>query len=864
MRIYSFESKDKAGKKIKFKKSKGRSFKWNIKTLALWFFRTAAVGIFLFAVLFLYYSKDLPDPGKLVERQVAESTKIYARDNSLLYEIHGEVKRTLVPSEEISEYLKKATIAIEDKDFYKHHGISFTGIGRAVFRLAVNLDRSGGGGSTITQQLVKNAILINYSAWDRKPREVILSVAMETRFTKDEILQMYLNEIPYGKNTYGAEAASQGYFGKHAKDLSLAEAAYLAALPQSPSRYNPFGPNRTTLDGRKNYILQRMREDGYISQEQEKQAKEEKVAFSNIRTSITAPHFVFMVEDYLAEKFGEKTLQEGGLKVYTTLDPKLQKIAEDAVNKYAENNAKKYNANNSSLVAIEPKTGQILALVGSKNYFGTSSPESCKSGDNCLFEPQFNVATAPRQPGSSFKPYVYVTAFDKEHKYAPASMLMDVTTNFGKFNNKDYIPQNYDGSERGPISMRQALAGSLNIPAVKTLALVGVDNATETAKKLGITSPLSNCGLSLVLGGCEVKLVDHTSAYATLANKGVKNATTFILKIQDRSNQIVEEFQNKPQEVLDPQAVYELTDIMSDNNARSYVFGSNSPLTLPGRPVAAKTGTTNDWHDGWTMGFTPSLAAGVWSGNNCGSKNPKCLMKRGADGVIVAAPIWKEFMTNALKDTPVERFERPSGIQEIVVDSVSGKLPTQLTPTTKTEIFASYSIPTEYDDVHKAVEIDSFTGQPATPLTPPNQIIYRTYLVYKSENPKNQNWENAVNGWALKNGFGYPASLNGSTTPTNIGNPPAISINSPEDNSSVFSLPVRIEIAATGENNIARIDISVDGNFIKSINSIPYIFDLPDNYGNGKHTIAAKAVDVTGNSADTSIILNYEIPGNNF
>ncbi len=862
MRIYSFEGKDKA-KKVKFKKSKGRSFKWDAKTLAIWFFRTAAVGIFVLAVMFLYYSKDLPDPGKLVERQVAESTKIYARDNSLLYEIHGEVKRTLVSSEEISDNLKKATIAIEDKDFYKHHGISFTGIARATVRLVINFDRSGGGGSTITQQLVKNAILINYSAWDRKPREAILSVAMETRFTKDEILQMYLNEIPYGKNTYGAEAASQGYFGKHAKDLSLAEAAYLAALPQSPSRYNPFGPNRNILDGRKNYVLQRMREDGYITEEQEKQAREEKVAFSNIRTSITAPHFVFMVEDYLAEKFGEKTLQEGGLKVYTTLDPKLQKIAEEAIAKYADNNAKKYNANNSSLVAIDPKNGQVLALVGSKNYFGTSSPESCKSGDNCLFEPQFNVATAPRQPGSSFKPYVYVTAFDKEHKFAPASMLMDVTTNFGRFNNKDYIPQNYDGSERGPISMRQALAGSLNIPAVKTLALVGVENATETAKKLGITSPLSNCGLSLVLGGCEVKLIDHTGAYAALANGGVKNPTSFILKIQDRNNQVVEEFQSKPQEVLDPQAVYELTSIMTDNNARSYVFGPNSPLTLPNRPVAAKTGTTNDWHDGWTMGFTPSLAAGVWSGNNCGSKNPKCLMKRGADGVLVAAPIWREFMLNALKDTPVEQFERPSGIQEVVVDSVSGKLPTQLTPSTKTEVFAKYSVPTEYDDVHKAIEIDSATGLPATPLTPPNQISYRTYLVYKSEKPGNANWDNAVSTWALQNGFGYPDSLNSSSTPITSGQPPAVSINSPDDNSTIFSLPVQIEVAATGENSIARVDISVDGNFVTSLNSAPYIFNLTNSYENGKHTIAAKAVDITGKTADTSIILNYDLTGNN-
>ena len=859
MHIYSFESKDK-DKKIRVKKVRSKGGKWDLRTIALWAFRFAAVGVFLLAILFLYYSKDLPDPGKLISREVAESTKIYARDNSLLYEIHGEVKRTLVPYDQISENLKKATIAIEDKDFYKHHGISFRGIARAVLRLAINLDRSGGGGSTITQQLVKNAILRNYSAWDRKPRELILSLAMETRYSKDQILEFYLNEIPYGKNTYGAEAASQSYFGKSAKDLSLAESAYLAALPQSPSRYNPFGPNRALLDGRKDYVLTRMREDGYISAEQEKQAKEEKVAFSEIKTGITAPHFVFMVEDYLAQKFGEKTLQEGGLKVYTTLDPRLQKIAEEAINKYAETNVKKYNANNEALVAIDPKTGQVLAMVGSKNYFGKSEPEGCGPG-KCLFDPQVNVAISPRQPGSSFKPYVYVTAFSKENKYAPATMLMDVVTNFGKFNNKDYIPNNYDGSEHGIVSMRQALAGSLNIPAVKTLALVGVDNATQTARKLGITSPLANCGLSLVLGGCTVKLVDHVAAYSVLANNGVKNEKTFILQIKDKSGQTVEEFQPRPQEILDPQAVYLLTSIMSDNNARAYVFGPNSPLTLPGRTVAAKTGTTNDWNDGWTMGFTPSLAAGVWAGNSCGGKDPKCLMKRGADGVVVAAPIWREFMLNALKDTPAEEFTRPNGIREIDVDSISGKLPTQLTPTTKKEVFADYSVPTEYDNVHQAVQIDSITGLPATPETPPNQISFRTYVVLHSERPQNSYWEDPVVNWALKNGYGYPAGLSASTTPILSGDPPAVSINQPEDDFTVLNLPLHIEAAATGPSPIARVDISVDGIFVQSLNSAPYSFNINKDYGKGIHTIAAKAVYVNGKSADTSISVNFEING---
>lgn len=855
MKIYSFESKDKADKKTKYKPYKARK-RWGVKKILTWLFRAIAVGVFLLALLFLYYSKDLPDPNKLLDRQVAESTKIYARDNSLLYEIHGEVKRTLVNLDQINPYLKEATISAEDKDFYKHHGISFTGLARAGLRYLINFGPSGGGGSTITQQLVKNAILTNEKSFDRKLREAILSVAIETKFSKDQILQLYLNEIPYGKNTYGAEAAAESYFNKHAKDLSLAESAYLAALPQSPSYYNPFGPNRAALDARKDYVLNRMREDGYITQAQADEAKNQQVAFSKINTAISAPHFVFLVEDYLAQKFGEKTLQEGGLKIYTTLDPNLQKIAEDAISKYADVNEKKYNGYNESLVAIDPKTGQVLALVGSKNYFGDPQPQGCTPGKDCDFEPQVNVAISPRQPGSSFKPYVYVTAFDKDHKYSPASLLMDVTTNFGKFNNKDYIPQNYDGSEHGPVSMRQALAGSLNIPAVKTLALVGVDSAVQTAHSLGITTALANCGLSLVLGGCEVKLIDHVAAYAALANGGVKNDKTFILKIEDRNNQTLEEFQPHPQEVLDPQAVYELTSIMTDNSARSFVFGPNSPLYFADRPVAAKTGTTQKWHDGWTLGFTPSLAAGVWVGNNNGD-----YLKAGADGVIVAAPIWHEFMQNALKGRPVEQFNRPDGIKDVVVDSLSGKLPTQITPTTKTEVFADYSVPADYDNVHQALTIDTATNQPATPQTPPDKIAYRTYTVFHSEKPDNPNWEDPVVNWAVQHGFGYPPSLSQAPPPPEDGQGPAVSINSPDDQSFIYSLPFTVEVAATGSHPIARVDLSIDGEFIKSLPQAPYVFQINKDYGKGKHTIAAKAVDTAGYSSDTSVEVEFNING---
>lgn len=857
MRVYSFENKSKATKKTYKKNAWGFLKHFKGQSFAVLFFRLAAIGVFLSALLFLYYAKDLPDPNKLMARKVAESTKIFARDGQLLYEIHGEAKRTLVELEQISPFLQQATIAIEDKDFYKHHGLYFRGIARSAVRFVINRGPSGGGGSTLTQQFVKNAILTKDQTPDRKIREAILSLSLEARFSKEEILKLYLNEIPYGRNAYGIEAAAQSYFNKSAKDLSLAESAYLAALPQSPSRYNPLGPNRDILDGRKDYILSQMREQGYINEEQEKQAKEEKVEFTKSKTAINAPHFVFMVQDYLAEKYGEKTLQEGGLKVYTTLDMGLQTHAEEAVRAGVEKN-KKHNAYNAALVAIDPKNGQVLALVGSADYFGTSLPEGCTAGKNCKFEPQVNVAISPNtQPGSSFKPYVYVTAFKKEFGYSPASMIMDVTTNFGKFGNSNYIPQNYNGSELGPVSMRKALAGSLNIPAVKTLALVGVGSATQTARDLGITSPLANCGLSLVLGGCEVKLIDHVAAYSVLANKGVKNEKTFILKIQDPEGNTLEEYKDSPQEVLDPQAVYLLTNIMSDNASRAYVFGNNSPLTLPNRPVAAKTGTTQEWRDGWTLGFTPSLAAGVWAGNNCGTN---CKMKAGADGVYVAAPIWQDFMKRALKDKPVEQFERPDGIKEVAVDEVSGKLPTGFTPSTKTEIFASYSVPTDHDNVHVGVSLDRNTGMPATPFTPPDQIVEQAYLVFHSEKPNDPNWETPVYNWAIKNGYGYPSQINSTSTPQNSGFAPSVSINEPADNSTVSSLPLRITVAATGNDPIARIDLSVDGQFVKSLNSYPFTFELSQNYGKGTHIIAARATDVAGNSADTSIRVNFDLP----
>ncbi len=850
MKIYSYSSQSKQPK-LRAKRRFFRNWTWK-KTFTL-AFRLVAAGVVFIAALFLYYTQGLPDPSKLLSRDVPQSTKIYARDNSLLYEIHGEVKRTLVNIDQISPNLQQATIAIEDKDFYKEGGISIRGIARSAV-IDILKAKKAQGGSTITQQFVKNALLTKDKAWDRKIREVFLAIAIDSRFSKQQILSFYLNEIPYGRNAYGAEAAAQTYFGKHANDLNLAESAYLASIPKSTTYYNPYGPHRDALDNRKNLVLQLMKDQGYINEEVMKQAQNEKVVFADGTTGITAPHFVFWVQDYLAEKYGEQSLQEGGLQVYTTLDPHLQEIAEKVVAEGIAKESKKYLVNNAALVAIDPKTGQVLAMVGSKDYFGKPEPTGCNPGHNCTFEPNVNVAVAQRQPGSSFKPYVYVTAFSKQFKYTPSSPLYDVTTNFGTFAGKSYIPHNYSGESNGLVNMRKALAGSLNIPAVKTLDLIGVDNATKTAHDLGITSPLQDCGLSLVLGGCDVTLVDHVAAYSVFANGGIRNPQTPILKIQDSQGRTLEQFQEHPQQVIDPQANYELLSIMTDNNARSYIFGANSPLILPGRIVAAKTGTTNKWHDGWTLGFTPSLAAGVWAGNNDGT-----LLKPGADGVVVAAPIWNAFMKAALATSTAEEFPVPPGIQHVVVDDASGKLPTNFSPSTHSDIFADYSVPTTYDDMHTSIIIDITTGQPATPLTPPTQTMTKSCTVYHSEKPNNTNWEKPVLDWSITQFDACPDSLNGQgpQLPLGDGSGPVVNILDPGDGAFISSLPFTINITASSPNQIARIDISIDGKFYQSLAAVPFSLQINTPLSLGEHIIAARAVDNAGLTADTSASFTF-------
>lgn len=777
----------------------GKSF-W--KTLVAAGVMAGILGFVVFGTMFAYYSFTLPDPSKLRDRVPVESTKIYDRNAKLLYEIHGEAKRELINIADIPIYAKQATIAIEDKDFYKHGGISITGIIRSALKNLFTGSRVGG--STITQQFVRNAVLTREKTYTRKLKEVVLSMQMERKYTKDEILQLYLNEIPYGSNAYGIQAASQTFFGKNARDLTLAESAYLAALPQAPTYYSPFGPHKDDLDARADTALRLMAEQGHITQQQKKEAQAQEVQFRELGQGILAPHFVMYVQDLLAEKFGEISLREGGLKVTTALDLDLQVIAEEAVARQVVINEKNYAAGNAALVAIDPKNGQILAMVGSRDYFD-------EEHDGAV-----NVSLRPRQPGSSFKPYVYAAAF--KNGMNPATMLMDVETNFGQFGGQDYLPHNYDGAQHGPVSIRQALAGSLNVPAVKTLLLVGIDEAIEMAERLGISTlhDRSRFGPSLVLGGGEVKLLDHVSAFGVLAAGGIRHEPTAILKIENNRGDILEEFkESRGKEVLDPQIAYQISHVLSDNEARAYIFGRSNRLTLPDRPVAAKTGTTQDYHDAWTMGYTPSLAAGVWVGNS-----DNAAMKTRADGSVVAAPIWNEFMRRALEGKPVEQFTRPEGISEIAVDALSGKLPSQYTQTTKTEIFADFNAPTEADNVHVA----------------------GGYTILHAEKPDDPAWENPVRAWAESHGYPYPpenGGQNGSSGDVSI------SVAAP---AKVTGYPWSASAAISAAESVTKVEFLLDSDVIATKVTAPYEIITSEKRADGQHTFAVQVYTAGGMS----------------
>lgn len=620
---------------------------------ALYIFSALCIAFIAFAI-FWVANLELPDFNNFENRNIANSTKIYDRTGKIvLYDIHDNIRRTEVPLSEISPYIRQATISIEDAHFYEHHGFRPTSFIRAAL---ANL-LSGGysqGGSTIDQQVVKNALLTREKTISRKIKEIVISIKLDRELPKDAILQIYLNESPYGGTMYGVEEASMMYFNKHAKDVTLTEAAYLAALPQSPTYYSPFGKHTDMLERRKNLVLQRMYELGYINEAQRDASQKETVTFERSESnSGKALHFVMYIKDYLVNKYGDDVVQNGGLKVITTINYDLQKHMEDIIKEGALENSKKYRATNAALVAIDPKTGQILSMVGSRDFFDTQIPG------------QFNIATAARQPGSSFKPIVYSAAFNLG--YTPETVLYDAPTQFsslcdaygkplkGTDDSVCYMPENYDGKFRGPISLRDSLAQSLNVPSVKLLYLTGLNNAIALAQNMGlstITDP-ARYGLSLVLGGGEVTLLELTNAYGVFANNGVYSKPQGILEVYDNDGTVLEKFSPTQKEVLPETTTSLISSVLSDNIARTPSYGANSALYFGDRPVAVKTGTTNDYRDVWVVGYTPSIVIGMWGGNN--DNTP--INKKVAGFVL--APIWNKAMTYALGTTSIEYFPEP-------------------------------------------------------------------------------------------------------------------------------------------------------------------------------------------------------------
>jgi len=626
------------------------------KSKKFFFKKCLILGLILLviALIIFYFVSEVPNPTKLSTNDYPQSSQILDRKGRLLFEIYSEKRRTSVEISEIPDVLKKATLAIEDVNFYKHNGFDIKGILRGLFRTIFQGRLQGG--STLTQQLVKNALLTQERTISRKIKEAILTVATEILYDKDQILEMYFNQTPYGGTLWGAQSAAKGIFNKNVKNLNLAEAALIAGLPGSPTKYNPFS-HPEAAKARQEMVLTRMNEVGFISKEEMEKAKEEKLNYYLNKTGILAPHFVFYVKEQLTEKYGLKKLNEGGLKITTTLDLDIQKLSETIVASEVAK-LKKSNVTNGAALITDPGSGQILAMVGSIDYFSND------------IDGKYNVTTALRQPGSSIKPLNYATGLELGNITA-ASIVDDNQTCFQQINQKPYCPTNYGNSYYGLQTIRNSLANSLNIGAVKVLKLNGVETFIASASAMGLTTfkDPANYGYSLTLGGGEVYMTDMTTAYGVLANMGVKQNLTPILKIEDKYGKTLEEFKENPGErILSRETSFIIQNILSDDGARSMVFGAGSLLNIKKHPeVAVKTGTTNDLRDNWTYGYTSDYVVGTWVGNNDNSK-----MRGVVSGISGAAPIWNKIMTEILKDKTVKKPVMPTNIIGISVCNLSG------------------------------------------------------------------------------------------------------------------------------------------------------------------------------------------------
>ncbi len=691
--------------------------------------------------LFLWYGRSLPTPGKLINPPLGQSTRIYDRKGILLYSVYQNQNRTYVSLKDIPVNLRNATISIEDKNFYKNQGFSITGYLRAIRNIV--LFRGLSGGSTITQQLVKNVLLSSERTIPRKIKELMLAIQVDKKYSKDQILELYLNDVPYGGTSIGVEAAAETYFGKKVKDLDLSECAFLAGLPQSPSVYSPFSGGKYYIT-RTEDVLNQMVSEKYITQKEKDNALSEikGKTFSQKDTSIKAPHFVIYVKQLLAKQFGEAAVENGALQVTTTLDYSVEQEAEKIINEEI-GKLKGYNVGNGASIVMDSRSGEILAMVGSKDYFDTKN------------DGNFNTALANRQPGSSLKPIMYATAFEKG--YTPSTMVVDVKTDFPSNDPKNpiYTPVNYDGKYHGPIQLRFALGNSINLPAVKMLSRVGIKDVMQKAYNMGIqnwnptSANMADVGLSLVLGGRETTLLDEVAAYSVFANQGVRQDPVAILKVTDnQGNTLFEHKKIDGQRVLSSEISYLISHILLDNNARSLAFGPNSWLVIPGKTVSVKTGTTDQKRDNWTIGFTPSFTAGVWVGNNDNSPMNQAI----SSGVTGASPIWNRIMQVVLRGRGDEPPRKPDNVNALQIDALGGGLPVSGQPT-RAEYFVKGTEPTGPGPIYQKVKLSKHQSGKLANKSEIDAGDYDTkdYIVFHEEDPvstdgKNR-WQDGINAW---------------------------------------------------------------------------------------------------------------------
>ncbi|MBN1310073.1 MAG: PBP1A family penicillin-binding protein [Anaerolineae bacterium] len=799
----------------------------------------AAIGIRL------WLFTDLPHVDDLSQGLNTPSIRITDRYGRMLYEVIGENagRNTVVPLEQIPLACRQATIATEDASFYTNPGVDLRGIVRALW---INLQ--GGevlsGGSTITQQVARNLLLEPRERTERsltrKLRESILAYRLSRRYSKDEILAFYLNQTYYGNLAYGIDAAARAYLGKPVNDLDLAECALLAGLPQSPALYDPLTDPAATQK-RQSVVLDLMVDSDFIDIEEAASARHETLAFAAERYSIEAPHFVMAIYAQLEETLTPAELYQGGLEVRTTLDLDWQDTAEriarrhlELLNRISQPGDIPHNAHNAALVALDPHTGQVLALLGSPDFFDAASSGAV------------NMALAPRQPGSSFKPFTYAAAFDptQQEPWTAATMILDVRTSFVTHEGYSYVPTNYDHQEHGPVLVREALASSYNIPAVIALQHVGMSNLFQFAGRLGITTftDPSAHDLSLTLGGGEVRLLELAAAYAALANGGRVIEPVMILDIKDTEGQTIFSEQGHPgEQVIDPRVAWLITDILNDNLARAPTFTTHSILQI-GRPAAAKTGTTTDYRDNWTVGYTPNLVVGVWVGNADNSSMSNI------SGVSGAGPIWHQFMRTVLRGQPELEFERPSGLVQVEICSLSGLLPTPDCPYTRREWFIEGTQPTERDNIYQRVIVDAATGMPATNATPIERHDERIFLDLPPQ----------AHGWARAAGLSLlPEAFDAQTVLEDTADAWLMVIT--PDPQTIYrissTIPLdaqKIRIVVAGTSDLDSVTIYLDDELLAAFDEPP--FEVLWILRTGTHTIYATGTTVGGEELASEVV----------